>query len=169
MSQESTPYSSESPVVAPAPRRSRAWIFWLIGAISVLLVACCGIAAFSGFRLFQTAQGEVDQTIVTIDQFMHAGVQRDIPAATSLFASSADVSTPDINTLFNERADVFAGYTQARQTSFNINTGTSGTIARIEGTLSYTAHADRKFSATLRKENKQWRIVRIEFSEGVGT
>lgn len=161
--------ADQTPVPPTPPRRSRAWIFWAAGALALVLVACCAIGGLGGFRLFQTVQGETDQAILTIDQFMRAGEKRDIPAALQLFAPSAAVSNADLSRLFEERADAFAGFTEARQTGFNIQSGTTGTTAQISGTLSYTAHADRSFSATLRKEQGQWKLVSIEFSDGIGS
>ncbi|MBK9940666.1 MAG: hypothetical protein IPP13_03475 [Kouleothrix sp.] len=169
MLQASSPDNPEPTVEPPTPpRRFRTWIFWTAGALALVLIACCAIAGFGGFRLFQTLQGEADQAILTIDQFMRAGMHRDIPAAMRLFAPSAGVATTDLNRLFEERADAFVGFTQAHQTSFNVQSDTSGTTARISGTLSYTGHADRGFSATLRKERGAWLLISIQFSDGVG-
>jgi hypothetical protein len=54
-----------------------------------------------------------------------------------------------------------------QQTSFYLRSGTIGTFMDLEGVVQYADQAERRFTATLRGSNDDWRIVSFRFSDGI--
>jgi hypothetical protein len=161
------PLSAES----ASPMRRR-WLLWVMGSVAVLVILCLAGTLVGGIGLFQNSQQESNGAIKVVDQFMQDGVHKDPGAGINLFSQTArdqGVTQDSIAKLFNVRNDLFQGYKSLQQETFNIQSGTQGTIASLAGTVSYTGQADKKFTATLRKEDGQWKLVSIRFPEGVGS
>lgn len=156
------------------PPTNRPWLRWVIiggGLLGIVMVLCCGFAVFGGFRLFQTIQAEQEAIKPTLRAFLTAGQNQDIPAALDLFSDTADqVSSADLERLFNDREEIFADYADVAIDSINISTTTSnGTTATVGGEISYQNGAPaHSYNATLHKDGTVWKLVSIQFSEGVG-
>jgi hypothetical protein len=150
----------------------RRWLLWVMGSVAVLIILCVVGTIVGGIGLFQNFQQESNGAIKVVEQFMQDGVQKDSGAGFNLFSQTArdqGVTQDSIAKLFNTRNDLFHGYKSVQQETFNIQSGTQGTTASLSGTISYTGQPDKKFSATLRKEDGQWKLVSIRFPEGVGS
>jgi hypothetical protein len=101
--------------------------------------------------------------------FLDAGQRGDTNAALSLFADdeTSSASPEAIDRLFRERPEIFQDYSDVTITSINVNSGTSGTTARIEGKVTYPAAPERGYSAALRKAGETWQLISIQFTDGV--
>lgn len=145
----------------------------LIGGSMLALVGvlCCGLAVFGGFQLFQGIEAEREAIQPTLRAFLEAGELADASAAIALFADDAatQVSVGDLARLFQERPELFAGFSNVTVETINVTRGTIGTIGRVEGHVTYEGDASqRTYTATLRKEGEAWKLVSIQFPEGVG-
>ncbi len=165
--------SSSNPLphfIPSTPRRPR-WLFWAIGGIAVVLLLCGGIVVVGGINLFQNSQSAATDAIKVIDQFMQAGARKDAQAGFALFSPTVQnqqITQNGIATLFTTHEEYFANYASLKQDSFGVTSGTSGVTASLEGIISYTERPDRKFAATLTKEDGQWKLVGIRLLEEVG-
>jgi ketosteroid isomerase-like protein len=152
----------------------RPWLRWVLigGAVLGLIgVACCGFAVFGGVRLFQGLQAESNAIRPTLRAFLDAGHNGDLAAALRLFANNVDVpvSAIDLDHLFTERPAIFAAYTDVMIDTINVTRATNGTNATIAGSITYAQGTPpRSYTATLRKEGDIWKLVRIQFPDGVG-
>lgn len=154
----------------PRSRRLR-WLFWAVGGLSIVLVLCTGIAILAGINLFQNSQSAATDAIKVVDQFMQAGVRKDAATGFALFSpkvQNQQITQNGIATLFTSHEEYFTNYASAKQGSFGVTAGTTGVTASLEGAISYTGRPDRKFAATLAKENDQWRLIGISLLEEVG-
>lgn len=159
--------------VPSAPARP-GWLLWALIGVAVLALVgaiCCGLTVFGGFRLFQGIQAEQAAIIPVVRAFLDAGEREDVGAALGLFADEA--ATPsaraDLERLFADRPELFAGVADVRITSLNLSANTSGTTAQVSGDVIYAGDQPRRtFSATLRREGEVWQLLTIEFAEGVG-
>src|SRR5205085_9694523 len=96
---------------------------------------------------------------------------KDCAAGFALFSSSVQnqqITQDGIATLFTSHEEYFTKYASIKQDSFGVTSGTSGVTASLEGVISYIGRPNRKFAATLAKENDQWRLVGIRLLEEVG-
>lgn len=150
------------------------WHRWLlIGGVLLSLVGllCCGLSVFGGFQLFQGLQAERDAIQPTLRAFLDAGERGDAEAALALFADDAlpNVSADDLDRLFEERPELFAGFRDVTVETINVTRGTMGTVGRVEGLVTYAGGSpQRSYTATLRKEGATWKLVSIQFPDGVG-
>jgi len=138
----------------------------------VVLLLCGTIVLIGGISLFQNSQGASTDAIKVVDQFMQAGVRKDSVAGFTLFSpkvQNQQITQTGIATLFTSHEEYFTKYASVKQDSFGVTSGTSGVTASLEGTISYTGRPDRKFTATLAKENDQWRLIGVRLLEEVGT
>jgi len=106
-----------------------------------------------------------------VDQFLQAGARKDASAGFLLFSPTVrdqQVTQDGIAKLFTAHEEYFANYTKVKQDSFNVMSGTTGVTASLEGIISYNGRPDRKFAATLVKENDQWKLIGIRLLEEVG-
>lgn len=153
---------------------SPSWQRWLLigGSLLALVgVLCCGLSVFGGFQLFQGLQAEREAIQPTLRAFLAAGEREDAPSAVALFTgdTAAQVSVDDLARLFQERPELFAGFTDVTVETINVTRGTAGTVARIEGIVSYVGEtSQRSYTATLREEGDTWKLVSIQFPDGVG-
>lgn len=158
----------------PSTSNQRPWLRWLLigGAVLGLVgVVCCGFAVFGGVRLFQGLQAESDAIRPTVRAFLDAGRRGDSATAQHLFAvdAAANIAVADLDRLFRERPTVFAEYTDVTIDTINVSTTTSGTTATIAGSITYRDGApSHSYTASLRKENDTWRLLQIQFQDGVG-
>lgn len=152
----------------------RPWLRWLLigGALFGLVgVICCGFAVFGGVRLFQGLQAESDAITPTLRAFLDAGRENDSAAALRLFAANVDApgTAADLDRLFTERPTIFAAFTDVTVETINVFSGTGGTTANVAGTITYADGApSRRYAAALRKEGDTWKLVQIQFPDGVG-
>jgi hypothetical protein len=158
-----------------APPRRRSWLPFIIIGVLLSIFMCIGfvvLIGLGGFNMVQMIQRDQAATQLIIDQFVAAGAQNDPATGRALFAQQAqagEISLERIATLFNDQREYFDGYQSGETTSINITNGTQGTIARTQGTLTYSARTPVSFQATLVKEADQWRLLSIFFFEEVGT
>lgn len=146
----------------------------LIGGTLLSLVGllCCGLTVFGGFQMFQGLQAESAAIRPTLRAFLDAGQRSDASAALALFADDArsEVSASDLERLFDERPELFGDVSDVTVETINVTRGTAGTVARVEGFVVHTDGAPRRpYTATLRKDGETWRLLRIQFPDGVGS
>ncbi|HMA36186.1 MAG TPA: hypothetical protein VKY74_17150 [Chloroflexia bacterium] len=158
------------PPGAPAPRSARRWVLGVLGVLILVCGVCGVLTTIGGVQLFQDMGQESAATQAVLDQFMQAGVRDDSRAAYALFTTAAgsSVTANDLATLFRTHRAYFDGYRTIHQQSYNFFSGTSGTTATISGAVSYSGRADVPFTARLVQENKHWKLVSMQFAEGVG-
>ena len=135
------------------------------------MLLCAVIMVVAGISLFGNSQSAATDTIKVVDQFMRAGVRKDATAGFALFSpkvQNQQVTEDGIVTLFTSHEEYFTKYTSVKQDSFGVTSGTSGVTASLEGVISYTGRPDRRFTATLAKENDQWKLIGIRLLEEVG-
>lgn len=160
-----------APPVPPRRANSLRWVLLLAGGVLILCLAAGGFAIVGGVQLVQNLQQETGAVTQVLGQFMQAGERNDAGAGYALFASSVrgQVSQTDITSLFQNHREFFNGYQAVQTQNFRINTTTgSGTTAVFDGSITYTGRGAVPFTATLRKENNQWRLTQFQFQEGVG-
>jgi hypothetical protein len=141
-------------------------LWFLIGS-GGLVVTCCLIMAFAGWLFFRRTEPLVTASLAVVDAFLVAGAQNDVDAALQLVDAESTVTKDQVTALFTNRSDAFAGYRAVQQTSFYIRSGTIGTFMDLEGVVQYTDQPERRFSATLRGTNDNWKIVRFRFNDGI--
>ncbi len=147
---------------APPPRKSNLMRNILIGV--GVLILLCGIG---GFFLFQTGKNELEGIQKTIDSFMVAGRNNDSAAASSHVAQSAKnagvVSDEDIDNLITTQRTLFDDYQSIDTSSgISLNTSTStGTNAKVSGTVTYASAPNGTYEAELIKENDVWKLTFI--------
>ena len=144
------------------------------GSIAATLCVCIAIAVFS---IGQSIAGiSREQTAITpvIQQFMKAMEQRDTTTAYRLFSSRAQRQTPlrDVETLAEgDNYILFEGYEDATisdtSVTSSVNTNADvpqGTVANVNGTITYTDGIQGSFRATLEKENNEWKLFFINIT-----
>jgi hypothetical protein len=162
---------THQPSLMPPHAGRSQWKFWVIGGLVVVLLLCAGIVVVGSISLFLNSQSAAIDAIKVVDQFMQAGVRKDATAGFALFSpkvQNQQITQTGIATLFTTHEEYFTKYASVKQDSFGVTSGTSGVTASLEGIISYTGRPDRKFAATLAKENDQWRLVGIRLLEEVG-
>ena len=170
------PETGREPTVAsevPTDRRrvKSKTVLVIIGAVIVSCVALAIVLTItSAIPALQTMSREGDNIRGTIEKFMFAGERNDPQGAFSQFSASAgsDVTPTAIQDLINNRRDRFEGYESVKLQNYRINSTSSGTIARVSGTIQYADHPPVPFTASLRRETDQWKLTGINFLEGVG-
>jgi hypothetical protein len=142
--------------------------------IGAVLLSCVALAVVltvtAAIPAFQTMNKEGDNIRGTIEKFMLAGERNDPQTAYGQFSTSAgsDVTPSSIEDLINNRRDRFEEYEAVKLQAYNINATSSGTIARVSGSIQYADHTPVPFTASLRRESDQWKLTGINFLEGVG-
>lgn len=165
------------PETTTEPLRSNArpvWQRWFLVGSSLLAflgVVCCGLSVFGGFQLFRSLQVEREAILPALQAFLEAGERQDASAAMALFTSdtATQVSVDDLARLFEERPELFADFTDVAAETINVTRGTVGIVARLEGFVTYASTTpQRRYTATLRKEADTWKLVSIQFPDGIG-
>jgi hypothetical protein len=152
-------------------RRVGPKVVLIIGAVVLSCVALAVVLTVTAaIPALQTMTKEGDNIRGTIEKFMLAGERNDPESAYGLFSvsSGSDVTPTSVEDLFSSRRDRFEGYESVNLQNYRINATSSGTIARVSGTVQYANHAPVPFTANLRRESGQWRLTGINFLEGVG-
>ncbi len=142
--------------------------------IGAMVLACVTLAVVlilaSAIPVLQTMSREGDNISGTIEAFMLAGERNDSQAAYGQFSSSAgtDVTPTSVEDLINNQRDLFEGYESVKLQNFQINAGTKGTTARVDGAIHYASRTPVQFTGSLNRESGQWKLININFLEGVG-
>jgi len=114
-----------------------------------------------------------EQTAITpvIDRFMQAMTQHDSQTAYRLFSSRAQRQTPlaDLTKLTKDPNYVlFDGYQSVTIDTTNLTSAVNtnpdvpqGSVASVNGTVTYTGGVTGSFRATLEKEDGDWRLFFI--------
>ncbi len=166
-----TPNTPSVPDNQPPAPRSRRTILFVLGGIGATLCVCVAIAALLiGQGILGVSREQAAITPV-IQEFMAAMEQQDAASAYELFSSRAQRQTPisDLEALLSgENYVLFEGYETAAvsNTSITASANTNqdipqGTIATVDGTITYIDGIEGNFRAVLEKENDQWRLFSI--------
>jgi len=152
-------------------RKSRRTIVLVLGGIGATLCLCVAIAAlFIGQSILGVSR---EQAVITpvIQEFMTAMEQRDTASAYRLFSSRAQRQTPisDLETLVDgENYILFEGYETAAISNTSITNSANtnpdipqGTVATVNGIITYIDDIQGNFRAVLEKESDQWRLFSI--------
>jgi len=150
----------------------------LIAVLAILAT----VVVFSGIVLAANALGgQSDQEIIhsVVDDFLGSMANKDVDHALTLFSTRLQrlgMSRVQLANLVNSHDFVlFEGYQEVAIASVKIETimntdpnALQGTVAEINGIITYTGGFDGYFKATLEKENGAWKLggYRISVSEG---
>jgi hypothetical protein len=162
------------PVEAPTPpptKKSNRNLFLIIGGVLLLFCVCAGAClAVGGAGAFQVYKEKAPVGRV-LDSFMRAMVDKDADKALSLFSSRAQkqMSKSDLEKMWEGNNYVlFEGYQSLEIGNLNIskdfNTNQNlpqGTVAKVDGTVSYQGSFTGHFDAVLEKEGDTWRLFHI--------
>jgi hypothetical protein len=160
------------PLDAHPPRtKSRRTLWIILGSLSGLFVLCIVLAALVIGRNILSISTEQASITPVIDRFMHAMTQHDAQAAYRLFSSRAQRQTPlaDLSTLLDGPNSVlFDGYQSVTIDSTNLTSAVNtnpdvpqGSVATVNGTVTYAGSVTGSFRATLEKEDGDWRLFFI--------
>jgi len=159
------------PDPTPARAKSRRTLWIILGSVVGVLVLCIVIAALVIGRTILSVSTEQTAITPVIDRFMRAMTQHDAQAAYQLFSSRAQRQTPlaDLTTLLEgPNYTLFDGYQSVTIDTTNltsaINTNPDvpqGSVAMVNGTVTYAGGVTGSFRATLEKEDGEWRLFFI--------
>ncbi|KAA3646639.1 MAG: hypothetical protein DWQ07_10550 [Chloroflexi bacterium] len=150
-------------------------LFLLIGAVVVILLCACMLCGvfLLGSGIFRVGQ-EREPVMQVLDKFMVLMEAKDIDAAYDLFSTRAQGNFPFAE-LENMGTDanvvLFDGYQSLEILSFNIiqsaNTNKAlpqGTVANVNGIVTYANGIQGSITATLEKEDNVWRLHAINIT-----
>ena len=144
--------SGKPELTPPAPQRRRCII---IGAvIAGLALIFCAVAGGIAFVAWRTASQEMAPITATVTDFLRAGEQRDIDAATALISETPAraLRATELAILFDEQASLFEDVSDVQISSISVSAETGRpTTTDISGTIQYGDETTRPFSATLVK------------------
>jgi hypothetical protein len=165
--------------VEPAPSAQRKSYRGLILLAALLILAACasGVAALALLvkNLGQIPAGMTASQKV-IDQFMQAGVARDVNAAYALFSKNGQGASErsKIEQIFGARnRTLFAGYQTVEINSFRFHTDLDfnlegsipeGTVANVAGILHYQDGRTRRIDAILEQQGGEWKIYDFDIN-----
>lgn len=168
------PYAPIPSEAQPASKSSWRTVLIVGGIVLGILCLCVAvIAALIGRGVFAVTQ---EQTAITpvIQQFMSAMEQRDVDAAYKLFSSRAQRQTPidELEALIaGANYVLFEGYQDAtiENTSLTSSVNTNdnipqGTVANVNGAISYADGVKGIFRAVLEKENGEWKLFSVNIT-----
>jgi hypothetical protein len=170
------PASSFQPPVPPdqpvTPKPSRKWLWVLLIAGGVLVAICFCVSLFvlvAGGSATMFSQG--GNAAQTVDAFMQAMSNKDVDKAYALFSRRAQrqMQLSKIEEMLKgANFALFDGYNKVQVLNTNIsqavNTNTDvpqGTVARINGIVSYEGEYTGQFQAVLELEDKIWKLHSI--------
>ena len=142
---------------------------WFGAGLLVGVVGFLGWIIFGGTPYQLDQQGNVEAVVAVVEQFMNAGVQRDVPTAQRAVSSATTTLTSDVlTTLFQTRRDLFDMYQSITGKTYGVGLSTDwrGTQAQIGGSISYQNGTTRPFEAQLLKRNNRWQLVTITLDGG---
>lgn len=169
---EQMPVSNSGATPAPsAPNHTRR--NWLIIA-GIVVLGLCGCTVLCG-ALFGSAiiQASVEQpkVAVVIDEFMVAMTNKDTGKAYALFSPRAQTQTTQDSLekmLTGNNYILFKDYKNVEIVNMrlgaDVNTNPNtpqGTVATVQGNISYTDGTTGNFNAVLEKDNGEWRLFGI--------
>lgn len=143
----------------------------MLGSLVFIALLCTGITVVSWISLFQNSQSATTEAIKVVDQFLQVGARKNASVGFLFFSSTVrdrQVTQDGIAKLFTVHEEYFADYTEVKQDSFSVTSGTSGVTTSLEGLISYNGHPDRKVTATLVKEDDGWKLIGIRLLEQLG-
>jgi hypothetical protein len=160
------------PADANPPRaKSRRTLWIILGSVIGVLMLCILLAALLIGRSILSISTEQAAITPVIDRFMRAMTEHDAQAAYGLFSSRAQRQTPiaDLAKLLEgPNYALFDGYQSVTVDTTNltstVNTNPDipqGSVANVNGTVSYTGGVSGSFRATLEKEDGDWRLFYI--------
>ncbi len=174
----SNPINNDS--VAPPPivqpqKKSRRNLFLTVGAVVLVLCTCSSICiAATGLGLFDLSKSwnvEKPKAENVIDKFMTDMADKNIDRAYDLFSTRAKQNIPKdkLNKEFyGNNYLVYKGYQSLTIKNMQLSklmnldkTQPSGTVAHVEGEISYSGGIKGSFNAVLEKEGGAWRIFDI--------
>ena len=173
-----TSLPSSEPSTAPVPpdanpprTKSRRTLWIILGSVSAVLVLCIVLAALVIGRSVLSISTEQAAITPVVDRFMHAMTEHDAQAAYRLFSTRAQRQTPIANLttlLEGPNYVLFDGYQSvtidATNLTSTVNTNPDvpqGSVANVNGTVTYTGGVSGSFRATLEKEDGDWRLFYI--------
>lgn len=178
MSEPSYPSASPAPS-APTPSPSAAQRSWrpallVAGGVAGTLCLCVAVVALLIVRgVFAISQEQAAITPV-LQEFMTAMEARNVDAAYALFSRRAQRQTPRASLeemIIGENYVLFDGYDDVTldvtnlTNSFNTNDDLpQGTVATVNGSITYTGDVKGSVRAVLEKEDGVWRFLSINIT-----
>jgi len=163
--------SAALPDANPPRTKSRRTLWIILASVSGVLVLCIVLTALLIGRSILSISTEQAAITPVIDRFMQAMTQHDAQAAYRLFSTRAQRQTPiaDLTTLLEGPNYVlFDGYQSVTIDATNLTSAVNtnpdvaqGSVANVNGTVSYTGGVSGSFRATLEKEDGDWRLFYI--------
>jgi hypothetical protein len=173
------PQPAEAPqaqpdIIPPAPRSSSK-IPWIVaGLIGILVCFCCAVC----LALVALAVGKVFLEKAPVEavlkSFMTDMKARDAHSAYDLFSPRSKRTTPLKNLeqmLQGNNYILFDGYEDLSVQNLNISAAVNtnpdmpqGTVANVDGTISYANGVTGSFTAVLEKVDGQWKLFNINIT-----
>lgn len=166
--QGSTPLVETASAPSNKSRRNVLVIVGVLAATLCLCIGACVIIAGSGMVRAALERDDVEQVIY---EFMSAMARRDTDAAYALFSTRAQrhVSLSQIEELLEGNNFVlFDGYQSASVMNLNLSAAFNtnpdlpqGTVAKVNGVVTYEGGYTGSFNAMLEQEKGEWRLFNI--------
>jgi hypothetical protein len=161
-------------LVAPPPKKSNRNLFLIIGGALLVICICTTLCIAVGGTGFLKIAQEREPVKEVIDSFMRAMVQKDTKKALELFSVRAQkkIKIDDLEKMLDGNNYVlFEGYQSLEIQNLNIsqafNTNQDlpqGTVAKVNGTISFDGGFTGNFNAVLEKEGETWQLHQINIT-----
>jgi hypothetical protein len=163
-----------APISVAPTKESRKKPMLIVGALVAGLFLCvvlCVVVMGTGAVKALFERDDVEQAI---DEWMRAMVRKDTDAAYTLLSTRAQrtASRSKLDDLAQgNNFAVFDGYKCVQVTTLNIGAAfqtnpdlPQGTVARVNGTITYEGGYTGRFEAVLEQENGEWRLFGINLT-----
>lgn len=170
---ESIVQPSEIPFVEP-PKKSNRTLLFIIGGVLLLICICAVLCVAAGGTGFAKVFQEREPVQAVISEFMQAMEEKNTDNAYALFSSRAQrqLDISEIEKMIEGNNFVlFEGYQSVEVLNINLtqafNTDQDlpqGTVAKVDGTISYNDGFIGQFNAVLEKEGDVWRLHTINIT-----
>jgi hypothetical protein len=158
--------------VPASPPRSHRKVLLITGLLLAGLCLCSGSLALLVWRGTVAALDENNGVGVTIDRFMQAASRGDVESAYDQFSERGKHNTPleRLQEFFSHPVNnaLFAGYQRSQVENVNVTqkansdpNAAQGTVAEINGTLTYEGGYTGNFEAMLEREGNGWKLYGI--------
>jgi hypothetical protein len=169
--EQASPPLTEVEPASMTPRKRQNKQILIAGVLVAGLFLCVMLCVVVGGIGMIKASLERDDVERVVDEFMHAMAKGDTDAAYALFSTRAKrtVSRSKLDKLLQgTNFALFDGYTSAQIAKINLSRAfqtnpdlPQGTVAEVNGTITYEGGYIGRFEAVLEQEHKEWRLFVI--------
>lgn len=155
----------------PPTKTSRKTLVLVLGLAVLGLCLCVGICGGMGGLAILRVYQEKEPVEKVLDQFMVAMTDKNVEKAYALFSTRAQRQTPrtELEKLIKGNNYVlFDNYKNIQVANINVNIGANtnpnvpqGTVAKVNGAITYSNGFTGKFDAVLEQEGTAWKLHNI--------